>query len=223
MHNAILNLPQSYPFLSLMPNIQKSNFAQRKYFHILATTPFFILSFFADTLIPRYVYVIIALVLIMYFLVWDWLRFKNKDNPEHAVHKLGHLLKEEESNRFASAIWGPVDLLLLALFFSKPTMVLTFIIGSYADPIAALIGKKYGKKKNKLGKTYVGSLAYFIAAFVLLSISNMILGSPVPILLLLALSVVATWAERSVRILDDNFFPPMLFAILLELSMRYLF
>ena len=188
----------------------------RKYFHILATTPAVVLGLFIDTHIPRYAYVIIALAMLVVFLALETYRLRNNSLKEKLKQKIGFMYKEKEDWQIVSSIWGPVNLLLLVLFFSRPTVVLTLFVGSYCDPIAALFGMKYGKKPNRNGKTWAGTAALFVSAVIFMFLASAIIGFSMHYLLVLALAAFAALVERYIVLLDDNFAVPMSFAIALE-------
>ena len=188
----------------------------RKLFHILACTPFVVLNFFMDDVIERRIYLIIALVLIEFFLIFDLARFHSDWFSRTLWARFPHMFKEGEERNLIASVWGPVDYLLFVLFFSKPTIIFAFFIGCYCDPIASMVGMKYGGKKNYLGKTWAGTLAFFVAATVFLVTVDAFIHSGVPLWGLVGLSAVATLAERYIPFLDDNFATPMMFAVVME-------
>lgn len=188
----------------------------RKFFHILSTTPFLVLVFFMDSHIPRWAYAAMAVALIALFLIAETYRLRNKGLKRKLQEKIGFMYKEEEKNRMISSVWAPINFLLLVLFFSKPTVVMTFFIGSYCDPLAALFGMKYGTKASKNGKTWVGTAAFFISAVIFMFAASAIIGFAMHFLLVLALAAFAALIERYIILLDDNFAVPMSFALAME-------
>lgn len=185
----------------------------RKFFHIITVSPFVILGFFVDSHIHRDIYIIISVILLVAFLGFEIYRLKNPSFREKIMKKFSYMYKKEDEKRIVSSIWGPVDLLILVLFFSKPTIVTTLCIGCYSDPIAAIVGTKYGGQKNKSGKTWAGTTAFFISSIILILIATSIINFTIPLLFVVVLSFIAAMLERYIPFGDDNFIVPMVFAL----------
>jgi len=193
----------------------------RKFIHILAVSPFVILGFFIDSSIPRNVFVVIAVVMLIAFLSFELYRLQNKTFKQKLMQKFSHLFKKEEENGIVSSIWGPVDLLILVLFFSKPTIVATLCVGCYSDPIAAMVGMKFGGKKNKNGKTWAGTTAFFVSSVILIVIAMAVIHAAIPWYFVILLSFIAAMLERYVTFGDDNLIVPLFFAICFEAAQRF--
>ncbi len=92
-------------------------------------------------------------------------------------------------------VYFPISLLILvALTFGvldNPFIgAVGILVMGYGDGVAAVIGKKYGKKKLAFGKSLEGSLTMFITSFVVVFAISMFTQS-VLISLLLAMGVAA--------------------------------
>lgn len=188
----------------------------RKIFHILMVLPFVVLGFFIDSHLPRSVYVIISVIMLIVFLALDFYRLKNEHINQKVLQQLHFMFKKEEERKIISSIWGPIDLLILVLFFTKPVIVATLAIGAFSDPIAAMIGMEYGKKKNKLGKTWAGTIAHFLASVIFVSLVLWIIGFSLPLWIISGLAAIAALVERYFPFLDDNVVVPMVFAVCFE-------
>lgn len=194
----------------------------RKYFHILSTSPFIFFSFFMDSFVSRKIYIILSLVMLTLFLLYEYFRIYNHSFRQKIMERFSYLYKDKERNKIAGSIWGPVDLLILALFFSKPTVVATLCVGCLSDPIAAIFGMKYGKRKNKFGKTLIGSVAFFVSTLLFVSLALFIIkDGSLSLVWILALSLFATAMEAYLPFGDDNFVVPMGFALAAELIVRF--
>lgn len=193
----------------------------RKIFHLVTTLPFVVLGFFVDTYVPRYVFIVAAIIMLLIFIPLDYYRITHKSFKNKLYSKFSHFYKESEQHKIASSIWGPINLLWLALFFSRPTIGFTLAVGSLSDPIASIIGMRYGKKKNGIGKTWEGTLGYFISALILFFITSWIIGYSIPIIIVVFACGIAALIERYVRRIDDNFAAPIVFAIIIEVTVRY--
>jgi dolichol kinase len=191
----------------------------RKIFHILMVLPFVVLGFFIDNYLPRSVYIIISVIMLIVFLALDFYRLKNEHVNQKILQQFHFMLKKEEEKKIISSIWGPIDLLVLVIFFSKPTVVATLVIGGLSDPIAAMIGMKYGKKKNKLGKTWAGSIAHFVTCVVVITLALWVIHFAFPFWAILVLSFIAAMTERYFPYWDDNVVVPMVFAVCFEGAM----
>lgn len=192
----------------------------RRYIHLLSVTPFAILGLFIDTYLPRIFYITVACLVLVAFLSFEYCRLYHQSWREKIMSRFSYTIKEKENHALLGSIWGPIDLLILALVFSRPTVVTTLFVGSLADPIAAIIGIKYGGKKNKLGKTIAGTIAYFLTSLIFVVISLMIIQVHVSFVFILALCLLAALLEGYWPYGDDNVVAPMVFAIGMEIVLR---
>lgn len=196
--------------------------APRKWFHILSVTPFAILTFFIDSYLSRKFFIGLSLVLLVLFLGFEVYRLTHAEFNQKMLKRFSRMYKKEDERKIVSSIWGPINLLILVLFFSKAAIVTTTCIGCYADPLAALFGMKYGKKKNKLGKTWIGSIAFFATSVGVIIVATYFLKYSIPLPFVLGLSFVAALAERYVPYWDDNFVVAMVYAVSFEIVRIFL-
>lgn len=194
----------------------------RKFLHMLAMSPFFVAALFMDTHVPRIWYVVLSLIMLVCFLLFEVYRLQHPPFNE-MLFRIFHpyIFKAQERHRVFSGICGPIDMLLLALFFSKSTVICAFIIASYSDPIAAIVGMRFGGKKNAVGRTWMGTFAFFASAALLLLVAENILNVPLAPLTLVGLAALAALIEHRINFLDDNFIVPMAFAVSMELALLY--
>lgn len=173
--------------------------------------------FFIDDQIPRSFFIYAGIFLLIIFSGFEYLRFSNKEIQQVVIKNFSSFLKDKEKNKITALLFGPVALIILVLFFSKFAVVGAVWVGCISDSVAALVGVKYGTKKNKLGKTWEGSAGYFVSAFILLILLNILLGGLLSWFWLLGVAILAALVERVTTILDDNLVVPLVVAIAIEL------
>lgn len=193
------------------------NIVHRKLFHIGTILPFAILIFFIDDQIPRSFFIWAGAILFIVFAFFEYYRFKERKIQDTLMKNFSSLFKEKEKKKITSLIFGPVALIILVLFFSKFAIISAIWVGCVSDSVAALVGVKYGTKKNHLDKTWEGSAGYFVSAFILLILLNILLGGPLAWFWLLGVALLAALVERVTSVLDDNLVVPVVVAIAIEL------
>jgi phytol kinase len=137
----------------------------------------------------------------------------------------GKAIGFDDRKRNYGLIYFPVTLLLLVILqFTGGLSSLACLIGvlvmGYGDGFAALIGKKWGKKKLPLpsgGKTYIGTFAMFaissvVSVVLLFTLSTLSFGSAVALSLLIG--VVAAIVEAVTPLGIDNLSVPLVCAFL---------
>ncbi len=116
------------------------------------------------------------------------------------------------------SLWYPFIIYACYYFYSISNEYIYFylpiLILAIADPLAALIGKKWPKGKYTIGchtKTVVGSAAFLSSAFII-SLSILLMLTPVPLIIsiaiALAIAIFTTIAEALSRNGLDNFTIP---------------
>jgi dolichol kinase len=124
----------------------------------------------------------------------------------------GAVAHPHERYRVNSATWYGTALVLLALFATVPAMMAAVMVLGVADPVAAFVGRRWGKRTLRAGRSLEGTLAFMVsgtlAAGVVLAVAHA--GSPLAIGVLAVLSGVAgAIAELFATRLDDNFTIPL--------------
>jgi phytol kinase len=183
----------------------------RKFVHISVSNWWFFVLFFNQLL-----YALIAPVA---FILLNYLSYKN--NIFKALERSG------QSD--LGTVYFPISLLILVLFtflvgadktyqFAAATGIL--VLG-YGDGLAAVIGKKFGKKKLNHGKTFVGSSVMFIVS-ILVTISVLLIYQPslplyVSILTIILVAFTATLIELLTPKGLDNLTIPLSVTLLVTL------
>jgi phytol kinase len=112
-------------------------------------------------------------------------------------------------------VYFPISLLILVIvsfgILNQPYIGgLGILILGYGDGFAAVIGKKFGRHKLLLGKSVEGSLAMFVASFVvsmiLLSIEGVSLWLPIAFIIALISTAIELFTPKGL----DNLSVPLL-------------
>jgi dolichol kinase len=133
----------------------------------------------------------------------------------------GSVAHPHEHFRVNSATWFATALVLLAAFATRPGMMAGLAVLGVADPIAALVGRRWGKHMLRTGRSLEGTLAFFVsgmfAAVVALALVNT--GSVGKVLALAALAAFAgALAELFTKKLDDNLTIPLVAGTVVSLA-----
>ncbi|MGB1275120.1 MAG: diacylglycerol/polyprenol kinase family protein [Nannocystaceae bacterium] len=117
-----------------------------------------------------------------------------------------------ETWRINSATWYASALVMLALTGEPIVQTTAVVVLGVGDPIAALVGRRFGRHKLINGRSVEGSLAFLVtsacaAAGVLLALHGLSLVAATTIAL--AAAVPATFAELVSRRVDDNLTIPL--------------
>ena len=118
-----------------------------------------------------------------------------------------------EVQRVNSATWYTTALLLLAMTQSTLLQVTGVVVLGIGDPIAALVGRRFGRIKLLHGRSLEGTVAFALSAtlatFVAYSLFHPTLGLPTALGLAAAASVAGALAELFSLRVDDNFSIPL--------------
>lgn len=115
-----------------------------------------------------------------------------------------YLVSEREMSRPASSTWYLVGVMLCLLIFPTRIVTASILVLGFADPVAAIVGKKWGVRRLG-GGTVLGSLSFFCTA-ALIGVSR--LDWPAGIVAALAATLGEAYSFR----LDDNVTIPTAFA-----------
>lgn len=136
----------------------------------------------------------------------------------------GKYIGMDDRKRNYGLIYFPVTLLLMVILQYQgllPTIACTIgvLVMGYGDGLAALAGKKWGKRKLNIpsgGKTWLGTLVMFVVSFIVTFIglltTSLALGSAIGVALLVG--VVSAFVEAITPLGLDNLTVPLLAAFL---------
>ena len=118
-----------------------------------------------------------------------------------------------EVQRVNSATWYTTALLLLASTQSTLLCVTGVVVLGIGDPIAALVGRRFGRIKLLHGRSLEGTVAFAISAtvatFVAFLIFHSSMGLGMALGLAAAASIAGALAELFSLRVDDNFSIPL--------------
>lgn len=125
---------------------------------------------------------------------------------------LGVVAHPHEHHRVNSATWYTTSLMALALADVPIASLTALLVLGVSDPIAALVGRRYGTIKLVNGRSLQGSAAFWIsgaiASFIALTLVGGLSTSAV-VCTALGASFVGALAELFSRKLDDNLTVPL--------------
>ena len=150
------------------------------------------------------------------FTTLDLLRQQLPGLNQIIISIFGPLMREYERKGLAGTTYLLVGCLLVMLIFPKPIVFLTFILLGTADPLASLIGIRYGKDKILNNKTLQGTLAAFIICAVVSGVYFFVTNTMTERLLIVSLlsGLVGAFSELlPVGKVDDNLTFPLLCSI----------
>lgn len=143
--------------------------------------------------------------------------FSKKDNKfRYYFRKIfGNMLRSHEvagEHTLNGATWVLISACFCVLIFPKILTVTGFSILIISDISAALIGRKFGKRRIFEGKSLEGTTAFIISAFIVIFIIGQLVSAPVVYYIFGCISsVVGGIAEASSRKMqiDDNLTIPI--------------
>ena len=124
--------------------------------------------------------------------------------------------EDEESGQFvlSGASYMALGLLTSCLLFSKGLAITSWLVLIVADCFAAIIGMKYGSPLFN-GKSYVGSVSFFISSVLISVMTYFIVGYSTSFFIILVSSLATTIVEffsDQIKV-NDNFSIPITYAL----------
>lgn len=117
-----------------------------------------------------------------------------------------------ERYKVNSATWFATALVLLALFSTRPATMAALAVLGVADPVAALVGRRWGKHMLRAGRSLEGTLGFLVSGGIVAALALLLAGglvaSQVAGLALLAAAAGAL-AELVATRVDDNLTIPV--------------
>lgn len=155
---------------------------------------------------------ILAALTAFAFLV-DGGRFISKSFAKLFYRLFGFLLRkhelDKEKKNLTGATYVLLSALICALIFPKVIFVTAFTILIISDTMAALIGRKFGKRKF-LRKSLEGTLSFFISASIVLLFTPKVVNFPIEYFIGFIAAFVGSIVENiSYGLADDNLTIPI--------------
>lgn len=149
--------------------------------------------------------------------VWAWsMEIGRRLSP--AVNRFlmrifGPVAHPHEAHRVNSATWYATSLVILAASFEPVAGVVALAVLGVGDPVAAIVGRRWGRTKLIHGRSLEGTLAFFftgvLAALVVLAVWHPGLSLAVGLAMAFAGSAAGALAELLARRIDDNIAIPV--------------
>jgi diacylglycerol kinase (CTP) len=162
--------------------------------------------------------VIVALSCATFMIGFDVCRLYSRRLNALFTWLFGAVLREHERRRIAGSTMMMAGVALIVCLYPRLVVILTLMLFATADPLASFVGIRFGRDKLVGNKSLQGSLAAFVACFVvslLFYISQDLMRERLFIACLLT-GLIGAGAELiPVGRLDDNFVFPMVTATLL--------
>lgn len=194
---------------------------RRKIFHTGNGLLFLYLYYFAG--LSRGFLLSLGLGLTLVTLATEFLRHSFPHFNEHVCRFFGPLMRSHEKQGINSAVYYIFAIYLVYVVFPIEVAVLTLLYVGIGDPVAGVVGTKYGRHRIKPGVSWEGFLACFgvctvlTAVFCAFALSEVTLSGSSLVLFSLCCGFVAAKAESSFKNLDDNLVIPFISAPLVYL------
>ncbi len=188
----------------------------RKILHILAS--FWIVGIYLFSRGTFHAKMMIFAIFTLYALTSDVLRLVWPKFNSWTMRDLKKYMRKEEARRLNSMTFYAISTFLVCAFFPKGVAILSILFLGLGDPMASIIGIKFGK--HKMGRLSLeGSLAFFFTSFALCFLYpylNPHFHGPIWLFALCG-GLIGALSERWTFRLDDNFTIPLFSATLLQL------
>lgn len=159
---------------------------------------------------------LVAIALSWALFAWpsEILRRRSRGANVRLMRMLGPIAHPHEWHRVNSATWFVTALLILASFAPLRAAAVGCAVLALGDPMAALVGRRWGRLKIARNRTLEGALAFaFVSALATLAVLAIIPGGSTSHLLLAATAgVVGALTELYSGRVDDNLSIPLVTA-----------
>jgi len=157
----------------------------------------------------------IFILLWFIFVPVDFLRLRSPGLNDILTHIFRPIMRESESKGLAGTSYLMTGVLIISFIFPREIVLMTLLFLAFADPMASIIGIRFGKDRIFGHKSVQGSVAAFaICAFITWSVL-MYKGIMIDRIVIVSIfgGLIGACAEAiPVGKLDDNFSIPVLSA-----------
>lgn len=185
----------------------------RKLFHLTNLTIPVVYYF-----IPRCTALMILVPLTIAFIAIDMLRYYHQPSGQLFYRFFGIMLRkserDENNKRLNGATYVLISATLCILIFPKLFAVIGLVTLTFADGAAALVGRRFGKRKF-FNKSLEGSIAFFIAACIVALVTPKFEYAALEYVIGIVAAAGGTIAEAALDFLDDNIVIPFSVATIL--------
>ena len=167
----------------------------------------------SSAIIPLFYYnyskeltLLILIPITIIFLIFDILRIKNSSVKNIYNIFFKGITRSKEDSKLTGASYVFMSSTIMILLFNKELAIISLLIMSISDSLAAIVGRKFGVIKIK-NKTLEGAISFFISSLIIISFFKDI------IFLFAFISILSsTLAELLFNRLNDNLTIPLAFA-----------
>ena len=118
-----------------------------------------------ELVLTRFEVLLVGGIILLGFVFLDVLRRVSPVWNERLVKRVfGRISRPSEAHRVPSATWYLTGLLLGVLLLSQHAIELGALVLAFGDPVASLVGKKWGRTRLYRDKSLQGTLAFFTVA-----------------------------------------------------------
>ena len=151
------------------------------------------------------IYITIALLFLA--ILCEVSRFSFKSLNSYLLHYMSGMFKPSETTKVTGATYMLLGTLVVFLFFDKIIAVSALLFLSIGDPLAAIVGSKFGRLR--IGKKSIeGSITFLISGLGIAYVITLI-GLPTPYWVLSAGVLTGMLVELSPLTIDDNLMIPI--------------
>jgi len=146
-------------------------------------------------------------------LIIDWGRYHHPETGKIFYNIFGFLLREHEldhkKKNLNGATYVLISALISVLIFPKVIFISAFSILIISDSLAALIGRKFGRRKF-LSKSLEGTLTFFVSACIVILFTPKVSGFFEEYLIGFIAAFIGAIVENiSFKLVDDNLSIPL--------------
>ncbi|HKP76885.1 MAG TPA: phosphatidate cytidylyltransferase [Longimicrobiaceae bacterium] len=170
----------------------------RKAFHVSsASLPLLV------WLAPRWLALAVLLPMAAVAVGVDWTRLRFRAPRYWFLRYTRRMLRHHERRKFAGATYMAVAYALALVLFPKPIAVMAMLFNGFGDAAAALVGKRFGRRRTAWGKSWEG-FAAGLAVNLAVAAAISSLAPTVPLLAAAAGATAAAVLEFLDLPIDDN-------------------
>jgi dolichol kinase len=143
----------------------------------------------------------------------ELLRRRSPSLNASLMRGFGRIARPGEASRVNSGTWYLTALVVLTLTFSPLLCVVSVAVLGFADPAAALVGRRLGRTPLRLGRTLEGTVAFVVAGtLAAMLVMQLLPVAPAPGVawpVAIAAALGGALAELFSRRVDDNLSIPL--------------
>ena len=188
------------------------NEVYRKSIHLLSSLIPIAYIFFNKKLIFT-----LVLLLLLILLIIEALRFKNNLISLYFNKILGSVVRNYEQNSMMSATLLVMAALFCIAFFDKQVSIISLLILSVSDSLAAIFGLKYGCIRIINNKSIEGTYAFIISALAILFFTHFYLNFNISLFTGILSILIVSIIEHATPTKFDNITIPISSCFLLTL------